>query len=132
MDHDVPDIDPNAKLHLTLRSKRSVRLCQGLLNGDRAMHGINDAGELCEHAVTRAPSDVPPSFSDEAVDNRAMRGQRGERRFLILVHEAAVALDIGRENGSKLALWRDRSNEGAFSSSMEITFLEARPKGAYR
>jgi hypothetical protein len=47
------------------------------------------------------------------------------------MHEAAVALDIGRENGSKLALRCDRSSEGVLSASMEVAFLEARPKGAY-
>jgi hypothetical protein len=44
------------------------------------------------------------------------------------VHEAAVALDVGGENGSKPALWRDRSNEGVLLSSMKVTVTEAGPK----
>ena len=74
LDHDITDIDPDAKLHPALRRKRGVRFRKGLLNGHPAVHGIDDAGELSEYTVPRAARDMSASSRYEPVDDGAMRG----------------------------------------------------------
>jgi hypothetical protein len=46
---------------------------------------------------------MPP---DEAVDHGAVGGQCRHRRFFIDVHQAAIALDISREDGRETPLDR--------------------------
>ena len=67
---------PRAQLHARhvncIRSsirRSGASAAFALLNGDPAVHCIDDAGELGEHTVARAPGYVPAARSDEAVDD---------------------------------------------------------------
>jgi hypothetical protein len=68
----------------------------------------------------------------EAVDDGAMRGQGGKRRFFILMHEATVALNVCCQDGSKLPFGRWWRNEGEFFSSMGVAVTDTRTKGTQR
>jgi hypothetical protein len=131
-DHDITDIDPDAKLHSAFRCKRGVRFRKGLLNGNPAVNGINNASELSEHTITRAPDYMSTSSRYEAIDDGAMSGQGGKRRFFILMHEATVALNVCCKDGSKLPFGRWCCNEGEFVSSMRVAVTETRTKGTQR
>ena len=53
---------------------------------------------------------------DERIYDLSIRGQRAQRVFLILPHEAAIAIHVGAEDGGKLALQcspRDGANHSA-------------------
>ena len=131
-DHDITDIDPDAKLHSAFGCKRGVRFGKGLLNCNAAVNGINNARELSEHTITRAPDDMSTPSGYEAVDDGAMRGQGGKRRFFILMHEATVALNVCCKDSSELPFGRWWRNERQFSSSVGVAVTETRTKGTQR
>src|SRR2546426_3463776 len=51
VDDDIPQIDAHAKPHPTLGWKRSISDAEISLDGDRALHGMDDAGKLREYVI---------------------------------------------------------------------------------
>jgi hypothetical protein len=96
------------------------------------VNGINNARELSEHTIARAPDDMSPSSGYEAVDDDAMRGQGGERRFFILMHKATVAFNVCCQDSSQLPFGRRWRNEGRFFSAMGVAVTDTRTKGTQR
>src|SRR6185312_16801812 len=65
------------------------------------LHGFDDAGKFREDAVAGRAHEAPAALPDELADRFAMARERGEGRRLVGRHEAAVADDIGGENGGQ-------------------------------
>src|SRR4029077_4306058 len=106
LDHDVADIDADPEAHAPPFRLGVVRLFKRLLDLDGATDRVEDAGEFGQHAVAGGVCDAAPIPRDELVDERTTGGQRRHRRFLIAMHQAAVALDIGSEDCRKTPLER--------------------------
>ena len=76
----------------------------GALDGGGAFDGIDDAGEFDQRAVAHELDDAAMEACYRRVDHLpAAQFQPRQRAGLILAHEAAVAGDIGHEDGSQPA-----------------------------
>ena len=106
VDHDIADMHANAELHrLGGRLLRALhRDCR--LHRDRALHGIDRAGEVGDDAVAGGVEDAAPVRRDQLVDDGAARLQPGERADLVARHQPAVAGNVGGEDRGEFALYR--------------------------
>jgi hypothetical protein len=76
------------------------------LDFDGALHCIKNTREFGEHAVAGGVGNSTSMTGDEVVNDSATGGQRGHRRLLVAVHQAAISLDIGREDCCETSLER--------------------------
>jgi len=77
---------------------------QSLLDDDRAIDGLDGAGEIGDHAVAGGAGDIAAVACDMFIHDGTMCGKRGEGPLLIFMHMAAVAFSIGDQDCGKLAL----------------------------
>jgi hypothetical protein len=103
LDHDVPGIDANAKLHGSIRSG-IIALGHGVLNFDGTRNRVENADELGQHAVAGGIRDAPPILADQIVDHQSTRRQRRHRRFLVVMHQPTVTFDVCRQDRDKASL----------------------------
>ena len=83
---------------------RGVALGHGLLDRDRALDRIHDAGELGEDAVAGRVDDAAAVLADHRQDDRLVRLEVADGRVFVSAHERAVAGDVGGEDGGQPAL----------------------------
>jgi hypothetical protein len=69
-----------------------------------AAHGVHDARKLCKQVIPDGVHHAASVLFDHLAHDLPVGRQGGDGRFLIVFHEAAVALDISAENGGQLAL----------------------------
>ena len=101
IDDDVADVDADAELDPAIFGNVGVALGHGALDFHRAAHGIDRARKFDQRAVTRRLDDAAAMLRNLGIDEFAsVRLERCERAFLVDAHQAAVASDIGREDGS--------------------------------
>jgi signal transduction histidine kinase/HPt (histidine-containing phosphotransfer) domain-containing protein/FixJ family two-component response regulator len=94
---DVTNIDADAELQPLLRRPGG----DAALHRDGAAYGIDSAGELDEEAVSRDPHETAVMCADFGVDQLLSQGaQPSQGTLLVVSDEAAVAGDIGGQNGS--------------------------------
>ena len=103
LDHHVAEVDADTKLHAALGRNAFVFSLEPGLDIDGALHRIDHAGELGEHAVAGRVHEPPVMLLDERVDYLAVGRKGAESRLFIFPHEAAVAEDVGAEYGGELA-----------------------------
>ena len=102
VDDDVADIDANAEDDTLVLRHRPVARDHAALDADSAADGIDDAGELHQHAVTCGLDDAAVVPGDVGIDQfAAVRLERTQRCDLIGAHQPAVADDIGGEDRRK-------------------------------
>src|SRR5262249_22964753 len=81
-----------------------VTQCHLALQDDRALHRLDDAGELGQQTVAHQLEDAAMVAGDLWLEQiLAMGSQAGECPSLVLLHKAGVADYIGRPDGGKLA-----------------------------
>src|SRR5205823_14268244 len=68
---DVAQIDPDAELDSPLDGDAGIALGHRVLHLDRAMHRVDDAGELDEETVTGGLDDAATMLPDPAVGDLA-------------------------------------------------------------
>jgi len=90
------DADPESKA--TILRLSGARLCQLLLNGDAALHGIDCARELGQHTVASGVGDLAAMLLNEPVHNLTGGAQGVQRPGLVLAYKAAVARDVSGED----------------------------------
>ena len=74
------------------------------LDLDSAAHGIDNAGELCEEAVTGVLHDSAPMLLNLRSDQLAEMGfEPLVGALLIRAHQSGIARDIGGEDSSETA-----------------------------
>ena len=76
------------------------------LHRDRALHGIDRAGEVGDDAVAGGVEDAATMRRDQPVDDGAASLQPGERADLVARHQPAVAGNVGGEDRGEFALYR--------------------------
>ena len=93
-------MDSDSKFDALLRRDCGVALDHLALDLYRAAHRVDDAAEGNQQSVAGGLDDRAAVRLDQAVDGvAAMDLQPAVSAFFIVAHEAAVAGDIGGENG---------------------------------
>jgi hypothetical protein len=99
---DVADIDPDPKLKTFILRHGDVAFLDVELNLDCATRGVNDTSELDQKPIASGLDDTAPIRGNLGIKNFPPMGpERGERAFLVGTHQAAVARNIGSEDGSQ-------------------------------
>ena len=106
VDHDVADMHADAELHRFVGGTPGILCGDRGLHRDRALHGIDRAGEVGDDAVAGGVEDAAPVRRDQLVDDDAARLQPGERADLVARHQPAVAGNVGGEDRGEFALYR--------------------------
>src|SRR5215469_12767688 len=101
--HDVADLDADTELHLLIGKAIGVLLGDSILRRDRALHGIDGAGEISDETVTRRVEDSASMRGDQPIDDDPVSRKGAKGADLISAHQAAVALHIGCEDRGELS-----------------------------
>ena len=89
---DVAEMDADAEHDAAVLRHAGVALDHGVLNLDRAAHGVDDAAELDDAAVAGALDDAPVMGGDGRIDQiAAQRAQARKDAILVRAREPAVA-----------------------------------------
>ena len=95
LDHHVAEIDADAKLHAAFgRVVHIFRLERGL-HFDGAIHRLDHAGKLGQHAVAGRINEAAVMLGNSGVEQVEMGREGAQGRLFVLAHEAAVAENVG-------------------------------------
>src|ERR1017187_2454016 len=98
---DVTNVDADAKLDPASFVNSSVTLSHDTLDFDCTTGCVDRARKFDQSTVTRGLDDTAAMFRDLGIHQFAAADlERSESTFLVNAHEAAVAGNIGREDGS--------------------------------
>src|SRR5262249_35244037 len=100
-DDDISDVDPDAKLHPALLWHFGISPFEFVLDLDCTLHGIDHAGKLGQKVIAGGVYHAATLLLNEGGHDRAIGSQGADGCLFILPHEAAVAFDIGTEDGGK-------------------------------
>ena len=103
LDHHVAEVDADAKLHPALGGRLRILGLERGLHIDRALDGIDHAGELGQDAIAGGVYEASVMLLDES--SRLSCDERYRVRSVAsssLPHEAAVAEYVGAEYGGEL------------------------------
>ena len=103
VDDDITQVDADAKSHTGRLGYVGIPLSELQLNLGSAPNRFDGTRELRNHTIASTTEDAPGVVRNQAVNDRAVCLERGERRLLVLAHEPAVADYIGRKDGSNPA-----------------------------
>ena len=104
IDDDVAEVYSDPQLEPLFFGKIGVAIRHRSLNVGRALHRVDDAGELDQHPIAHQLDDASMMLRDRGVDDFfAVRLEPGERSRLVGAHETAVADDVGAENSGESA-----------------------------
>ena len=106
LQHHIADIDADAKLHPAVFFEIVVRMRELVLDVDRALHRRQRAAERGQNAVARGAADPSLMAGDQPVGHATKSRQGRERSFLVDLHHAAVAGDVGGEDGDEFSFKR--------------------------
>ncbi len=109
-DHQVTQVDPDAKQHAPIVGKLFVLRRQRALDLESAAHRADGTGELGEQVVARGVDYSATEGLDEALDLTAMSPKRAHRGLVVFAHQSAVTDRIGAENGGQPAIQRIRGH----------------------
>ena len=94
--HDVAEIDADPEYHAIVLGDHRFGGQHAPLNGDRAVDGIDHAGELHQRAIPHQLDDAAIVRGDAGVDQVApQRFEAAQRVRLVDLHQAAEADHIG-------------------------------------
>ena len=105
---DVAQVDADAEEHAARFGHPLVARRHDGLDLDRALGRVDHAGELGQDAVAGGIDDPTAVTADQGQNHGLMPLEITDRRRLVLPHEAAVAGDVGGEDGGEPALDRGR------------------------
>src|SRR5437763_13497276 len=106
LDDDVAQIDANPKYNPLFFGYAGIALCHAALHRHRTGDGLYNACEFDQYAVAGRLNDPALVLADFWLDEFAAMGSKPrESAGFVLAHHAAVAGDIGGENGRKPALY---------------------------
>ena len=99
LDDHVAHVDADAELEPALLGNARVAPGHGVLDLDRALHGIDDAGELGQEAIAHGLDDAPVTGRDHRLDQLAKMGLEGaERARFVGPHQPRVADHVGGQD----------------------------------
>jgi hypothetical protein len=91
----VADIDADAEFDTPVRRHLDVALDHTSLNIDGAAHGVDDADEFHQHAVSGRLDDMTAVLCDLGIDQfLAMRLELAQGAFIVNAHQPTVPGDI--------------------------------------
>ena len=100
LDDDLAEIDADAELDRPLRGQ--VALAHRALDRDGAFDRVDDAAELDQRPVAHHLDDAAMTRGDGGIERLAPNlPQGGDRAGLVAAHHAAVAGDVGGEDGGE-------------------------------
>src|SRR5439155_19259909 len=99
--HHAGRIDADANPHAAMLGHALVALGHHGLDLDRALGRGDDAGKFSQNGVAGGVHDPPTVPADEGQDHVLIHLEVAHRGGLVLVHEPAVAGDIGGKNGGE-------------------------------
>jgi len=99
--HHIAQIDADAKPHLLRVNWVGILIGNLLLNLDRALHGLDDAGKLGDHGIAPGIHDPPVMTLHQSCNGAAVAAQRPQRSRFICSHEARIAVHIGAQDGGQ-------------------------------
>ncbi len=70
-----------------------------MLDLDRALHGLDDAGKLGDHGIAPGIDDAAVMALDQARNGRAVAAERLQRSGLVRFHETRIAVHVGAQHG---------------------------------
>jgi hypothetical protein len=106
VEHDIPDIDADAKLNPVSLWHIGVSLSHAPLDIDGTTHRIHYAAELCQQPISGVLDDPTTVLSDLGIDQGAqVVGEPDVRPLFIQAGQAAIASDISREDSGKASLY---------------------------
>jgi hypothetical protein len=129
LDDDFAQVDADAEVHPLRLGQRFVARLQRVLDLDRAAYALDHAAEFGEHRVARCVGDASVVVRDDAVDDRAMRGEDAQRAGLVLVDEAAVADRVGGEDAGQAALETGRVHDRVRGRGRGRAYPHSPPRG---
>ena len=98
-DDDVPDVDPDAELDLTVPRGIGFALRHRALDVGRAFHGIDGAGEFGQQSVSRTLHDSAVVPFDGGIDQLGPQGLLARQGVsLVRLHEPGEADHVERED----------------------------------
>jgi hypothetical protein len=106
IDDDVADMHANAQLHRLVEGTARVLRGDRGLDRDRALDGIDHAGEVGDDTVARGVKDAAPVRQDQLIDDDATCLQPGERADLVARHQPAITGNVGGEDRGEFPLYR--------------------------
>jgi len=109
LDQHVAQIDPDPEQHPTVMRDAFVALGHRCLHGDRAFYGIDNRGELDEHAIARGLDDTAAMLRHQRVAHNTVLAQRARSPSLVEPHEPAVAGHVGGKDSCQPAFDPTRS-----------------------
>ncbi len=99
VDHDVAEVDADAEANALAIREVGVSVLHPPLHNDGAAHGIDDRGELDQHAVAGGLEDAAAVLIDQRIDQfTPMTFENGERLLLVRPHQPRIFDDIGAED----------------------------------
>ena len=100
LNYDVAEVDADSEYDSLILARG-----HGVLDGDGAVDGIDDAGELDQEPVAHRLDDAPVVLGDFGIEHLDAAGlEAGERTGLVGAHEPAVADRVGAQDGGKSTL----------------------------
>jgi hypothetical protein len=92
------------KPHLLTGRSICILFGYGVLSRDGTLHSIHGAGEVGDETIASRVKDPTVMRGDQVIDDDPVSGEGPKRADLIEPHQAAVALDVRRENCRELSL----------------------------
>jgi hypothetical protein len=95
----IAEIDADAIANALAFRPAGIAILHPLLHQDRAAHGIDDRGELDQHAVAGGFEEASAMLVNQWVDQfTAMALQTRERPFLVHAHQPRISDDVGAKD----------------------------------
>jgi hypothetical protein len=96
---DVAEIDADAEADALGLRPAYVAVRHSLLDDDGAAHGVDDRGELDQHAVPGCLEDAAAVLGDQWIDELApIAFEKGEGSFLVRAHQPRISGNVGAED----------------------------------
>ena len=106
LDDDIAEVDADPHVDAAVLAHPVVALGHPALQVDGARHRVDDAAELGQKAVAHQLEDAAVVLLDRRLEQLpAVRSEPLKRAGFVLLHEAAVADDVGGENGGEPAFY---------------------------
>ena len=99
---DVAEIEADAEADALGLRPIGVAVFRSLLKDDGAAHGVDDRGELYQHAVAGGLEDTAAVLGDQWIDEfAAIAFEQGEGSLLVRAHQPRLSDNVGAEDRRK-------------------------------
>ncbi len=98
LDPDIPQMNPDPKLHPAIRRQIRIPALEHPLNLDPTPHRLERRRKLREKVIPPKINHPPPMLLHQQLDLLPIVGKRPDRCLLILGHQPAVPDDIGGQD----------------------------------